>query len=54
MQEWYIISIETGEVVDCLMTALVVPANPDSTKYYLTNSPSQVQLEGYRYYWERP
>jgi hypothetical protein len=54
MTEWYVVSKATKQIVNCITTSKPNPTNPDPEKYDLTRTPSQQQLNSYRYYWERP
>lgn len=56
MREYFIVDKSTDNIVNCVTTA----RKPDDTvfgfgsEYYATTNPTQQQLNGYRYYWERP
>jgi hypothetical protein len=56
--QWYVVDKRSGRIVNAVLTAK--PDGPnlstfiDAEHLTATTTPTQSQLEGYRYYWERP
>lgn len=58
MHEWYVIDTRTGEILTCITSSRPFPPSvasfPAAQFLLVTLTPSQQQLDGYRYYRERP